>query len=338
MSTLADRHYLLSPTCQVQTSAVGVVINASDEEFLIETPFPRQVLALLTMMYRTGCPAEILLQQGVAHIDMFDPALLTLLESDLLLDVERSCQATTNDEVNDALLAEARFWAKTIFAQPFWDKLLSGQCSPSQVLGWGVEFHHFVDAANDYMPLGLAHTRELRQLRAPIANHYIEEMNHGKIFLEGLARCGVPHESVLAAPPLPHTRALINQLIEYAYEGELTYTSSFAVMQPGLTQPSSAVLAAFYGQLKDHYPYASGMFEAFHRHASLDVELGHEKTVFTRLCLEGPLLAPAHIRRVSTVIRSLAESFILFFEGIDTYYGATECFSPRRALHLEGLI
>ena len=338
MSALAERRYVLSPSCRIQASPAGLLINTSEEEVLIETQLPRQVSVLLATLQKNGCPAEILLQQGIAQTDMFDPALLTLLESDLLLDVERSCRATTQPEVNDALLAEARFWAKPIFAQPFWDKLRSGQCSPSQVLGWGVEFYHFVDAANDYMPLGLAHTRELRQLRAPIARHYIEEMNHGKIFLEGLARCGVPHESVLAAPPLPHTRALINQLIEYAYEGELTYTSSFAVMQPGLTQSSSAVLEAFYGQLKAYYPYASGMFDAFHRHASLDVELGHEQTVFTRLCLDGPMLAPAQIRRVSTVIRSLAESFMLFFEGIDTCYAATERFSPRRALQLEGLI
>jgi hypothetical protein len=68
------------------------------------------------------------------------------------------------------------------------------------------------------------------------------------------------------------------------------------------------------------------------------VELGHEQTVFTRLCLDGPLLAPAQIRRASTVIRNLAESFMLFFEGIDTCYAATERFSPRRALQLEGLI
>jgi pyrroloquinoline quinone (PQQ) biosynthesis protein C len=338
VSTLANRRYLLSPICRIQSSERSVIVTCNEEEILIDTSFQPQISELLTALRTSNCPADFLVKQGITQINMLDPALQALLESDLLLDVDRACEATCRHELNDALQAEARFWAKPIFEQPFWEQLLSGQCSPSQILGWGVEFYHFVDAANDYMPLGVSHTRELRQLRGPIASHYIEEMNHGKIFLEGLARCGLQHESVLVAPPLPHTRALINQLIEYAYEGELAYTSSFAIMQSGLTQPSIAVLDEFYGRLKAYYPYAAGLFDAFHRHASLDVELGHEKTVFMRLCLEGPLLAPVQIRRASTVMRSLAESFMLFFDGINKYYGTTEGFTPRRALQLEGLV
>ncbi|OHX16310.1 iron-containing redox enzyme family protein [Chromobacterium sphagni] len=336
--TIAQRRYLLSPICRALPADTSVLISCREEEILLESLLAPQIAAVIQALRQPGCPAELLAQQGIHTSQLLEPALQALLESDLLLDLERAAAAASHAELAAALQAEARFWAKPIFEQPFWDSVLSGACSPSQILGWGVEFYHFVDAANDYMPLGVAHTREMRQLRNPIASHYVEEMSHGGIFLEGLARCHLDPASIQAAPPLPHTRALINQLVEYAYEGELAYTASFAIMQPGLAPQSLAVLDEFYSRLRACYPYAAGMFDAFQRHASLDVALGHDSTVFMRLCREAPLLSPVQLRRVRSVMRGVAESFILFFEGIFSYYGHAEGFAPRRALQLEGLL
>ena len=336
--SIAQRSYLLSPICRVQSTATQVEIATRDEQILLESTCAPQLAAMLEALRRPACPASLLAQHGI-HADLLlQPVLQALLEADLLLDLQRADTADTHDALGAALQAEARFWAKPIFAQPFWEQVLSGACSPAQILGWGVEFYHFVEAANDYMPLGVAHTRERRQMRQPIASHYIEEMNHGSIFLDGLARCRLDPASIQAAPPLPHTRALINQLVEYAYEGELAYTTSFAIMQPGLATPSLAVLEAFYGRLRACYPYAAGMFDAFQRHAGLDVALGHESTVFMRLCEQAPLLSTTQRQRARSVMRSMAESFMLFFEGIGSYYGHAEGFAPRRSLQLEGLL
>jgi pyrroloquinoline quinone (PQQ) biosynthesis protein C len=336
--SIAEHSYLLSPVCRVQSMDTRVQLATRDEEILLDSPLAPQLAAVIEALRRPACPATLLAQQGIHGSQLLEPVLQALCEADLLLDLERANLADTHEALGTALQAETRFWAKPIFAQPFWEQVLSGACSPAQILGWGVEFYHFVDAANDYMPLGVAHTRERRQMRQPIASHYIEEMNHGSIFLDGLARCQLDPASIQAAPPLPHTRALINQLVEYAYEGELAYTTSFAIMQPGLATTSLAVLDEFYGRLRACYPYAAGMFDAFQRHAGLDVALGHESTVFMRLCEQAPLLSITQRQRVRTVMRSVAESFMLFFEGIGSYYGRAEGFAPRRSLQLEGLL
>lgn len=337
MSNLSARRYLLSPGCRFRLDDNKFVVETRDEEIIVETQRP-EVMEHVFRELRAGAQlSEIASKYGLSSADVLDPVLESLLAADLLLDVNRAIEGKNPLETTEALQAEARFWARPIFEQPFWDDLLGGRCTQSQVLGWGVEFYHFVDAANIYMPLGVSHTRNVRPLRKAVARHYVEEMDHGVIFLDGLAQCGLDRASVLAAPPLPHTRALVNHLVELAYEGEVSYTASFAVMQPRLSPTTYAALDAFYGRLTELYPYAKGMFDAFHRHARLDVDLRHEDTVFSQLCMEGRGLSSDQCVRASNAMRAVAESFILFFEGIRDVYGEAEAFSPRRPLYIEAL-
>lgn len=118
---------------------------------------------------------------------------------------------------------------------------------------------------------------------------------------------------------------------ELSYEGEVTYTASFAVMQPNLAVSSKAAIDEFYATLRGLYPYAAPMFDAFSKHAALDVDLDHDKTVFTRLCAIG--LSEEARLRASRAMEDLAEAFILFFAGIREWYDTHPQFAPRRRLY-----
>ncbi|TFW33643.1 iron-containing redox enzyme family protein [Massilia horti] len=334
MNTLAHRRLLLSPGCRLLRTRGCLTVAARDEEISLTTAdpdaFERALLAL------DGQAAACANEQAGVPAAVLEPVLATLLEADLLLDLDRASEAPDPEAMAGALRASARFWARPIFEQPFWEDLLAGRLSRAQVLGWGTEFYHFVDAANRYMPLGVAHCRQAHALHGALSRQYVEEMRHAAIFLDGLVECGLERAALTAAPPLPQTLALINQLAELAYEGELAYTASFAIMQPGLTPPSETDLDRFYERLTEQYPYAASLFRAFRRHAALDHDLRHEDTLFYRLCRDSGGLEPRQCRRAEAVMQTVAESFILFFEGIrDAYPG--DAFAPRRPLHLEGL-
>lgn len=328
MRTLC-RPLRLSPACNLRCDPTGVTLETREEEIVLATGHPSGLFKLLTALRLGGVPEHIAAQLGFG-VDALDGMFELLRDQHLILDLDATKEANTPRDAEVALIREAQFAARAIFEQAFWLELLSGQLSASQVLGWGVEFYHFVDAANTYMPLGLAHTRHVRELRPHIARHYVEEMNHGVIFLDGLARSGIDRASILAAPPLPHTRALINLLSELSYEGEVTYTASFAVMQPNLAVTSKSAISDFYGALTQLYPYAAPLFDAFHKHAALDVALDHEKTVFHRLCATG--LNEEQRSRAGRTMETVAEAFILFFDGIRGGYGTHPQFAPRRRL------
>jgi pyrroloquinoline quinone (PQQ) biosynthesis protein C len=254
--------------------------------------------------------------------------LQPLLDDDLVLDSQAALAASTLEEFRDALQRECRFWHGTILAQPFWQRLLSGSASTAMVLGWGVEFMHFADAANEYMAAGVAYCREPGDLRESIAKHYIEESGHGEIFRCGLHACGVAKSALAQAAPLPTTRALINHLWEVALESSLAYGASFKLMQAA--EVSKAAAESFYDGLCEFYPDAHPLFQAFRLHTEIDVGLSHESTIFDLQLDRKAALQWSEKQRSIAVVRDLAEHFCAFFEGIRRYYDPLPAFAVRR--------
>lgn len=336
MNHTIESQFRLSAGCTIRMEANGVNVGTREEDIWIESNQPNAIARFLERLQGRGATYE-----AVADLEVPERAAADMIEqlrdSDLLLDIDGVINARGPDALVLAFQREARFWAKAIFEQSFWGVLLEGGCSQSQVYGWGVEFYHFVDAANTYMPIGVAHTRQERSIRPALAKHYVEEMNHGEIFLNGLRHSGIDTKSVIAAPPLPHTAALINNLTELAYEGGVAYTACFAIMQPGLSNGTAPELEQFYRALTDLYPFAGEMFAAFHKHASMDLTLHHDAPPFFALCRDEPGLSVQSRRRASQVMQTVAESFILFFEGIYDEYGVSPTFTPRRPFRLEAV-
>lgn len=327
--SIMHRHSLLLPHCRIFVESNAIMITTREDEYRFPVSNPERFALVLEGLREQGLPSELASRHSV-DCSAIEPLLEALANDAMLLDIDTVKQSLDGEDAAQAMLRQARFWAHTVFGQPFWENLLAGRFTRAQVLGWGVEFYHFVDAANYYMALGVAHTRIARHLRQAIAQHFIQEMNHGVIFLEGLVRCGLDRSSILITPPLPHTKALINGLAELAIEGEVPYTAAFSVMQPGITKPSAKSLDEFYDALRDLYPFAAPMFEAFRRHAQIDLDLHHEETTFTLLCREG--IAPTERARASLVMQTVAENFVLFFEGIQDWYGSQDDFVLRRPM------
>jgi pyrroloquinoline quinone (PQQ) biosynthesis protein C len=307
-------------------------VETANTEFEVASPHAGLMRRLLSRATGAEVLADIASEMGIA-LEVAVRMLQPFAREGVILDVSAALDAPTPETFIEAFLAEARFFARPIFAGPFWRPIISGEATPSLVFGWGIEFSHFVDAANEYMAAGVAHCREGAEMREWFAHHYIEEADHAEIFYEGLVACGFDRQQLMRSPALPSTRGLINHLMELAIEGAVPYAAAFGVMQNSREASDRLAIDRFYGDLAYMYGFAAPMFEAFRRHALIDVSLGHEKTVFERIS-ESWKLTQSDRPRAIEAARSVAEHFVLFFEGILDYYGRDGASLPRHPAQL----
>lgn len=247
-------------------------------------------------------------------------ATLEVLRQDqLLIDETLPLRAPTQEAFLEAVFEEARFWNANMYALPFFKTLSSGEAPRSLVFGWGLEYYHFVESANEHMAMGVGYCRNNHALREMMIEHYMEEWDHSHIFLEGLVNSGLDKDQILYALPLVTTRALIDYLNELAYEHPLAYSACYGIMQSGDEATTAKEVNHYYDLLDKHYPYAKGMLDGIRKHALIDVGLGHHKT---------PLESYAEIATISMDerkaivegLRGTSEHFIQYFEGILDHY------------------
>lgn len=318
------------PHATLVTGKEEVVLAAGGAEYAFSADAALTVHAVFPLINGMYSVETIAQKSGVPIDDIF--VLLRFLSDErLLIDLNAGTQDMSGRTAVELVKREAAFWRRHIDSQPFWKILHEGQCSERQILGWGIEFYHYVDAANEYMALGVAYCRESIDIRQKLAAQYAEEAGHGKIFLEGLVADGLPSAGVEKALPLASTRALINYLNEVATEGTLVYSAIFALMQSDGEAFNKAGLTEYYGSLISLYPFASGMFGAFLKHASIDAQLGHQQSLFEVLYENDTLLAAHEVARVLATLRQLVNYYILFYEYIFEYYGDEASQLPRRA-------
>jgi pyrroloquinoline quinone (PQQ) biosynthesis protein C len=215
----------------------------------------------------------------------------------------------------------ATHWLREVYEHPIWEAILSGRASRAQVLGFAFEKYHYIEGAYEHMAVAAANASP--EMMPHLARHFIEEYQHGDIYRKGL-RSLFPDEVVLAAQPLPSTRALVNYLRESAARDSFSYYAGNELLQmtenTGEADAGSSV-ETFYAALKRHYPYTDRIVDAFIAHTHADQKLGHAD-VFLEMCRSIPPLSPAAVRDAMSTVRSMAEHLVLFLDGLDVHYRA----------------
>jgi hypothetical protein len=213
--------------------------------------------------------------------------------------------------------------------------MIEGTATQELIVGWGVEFFHFINAANEYMPLAVAQTNLPTRLRQLMAQHCVEESDHSQIFAKGLAEIGIPERAVRESAPLPTTAALVNYLAELANSNSLAYLATFAVMQQRTVRPSAIEFERFRDHLVAVYPSQEALFSAIHQHSMIDDELDHNKLVFDDVVRTIGLPSSKERETITSAVRRFTWSFSEFFSGILRWYGRGTVAAPRRKLSLD---
>lgn len=213
-----------------------------------------------------------------------------------------------------------RFWNAHVMSQTHARRLFEGLAPESYVLGWGIEFFHFVRSARRYMARGASRTDGPTAVMSELWDHFVEEAFHDDIFLAGLCGCGLDGAAIRGRVPLPSTLALINHLHECAEAGALSYTAVFAVMQPNRTRPTADEIVKKYAFLSEKYHFAADLFEAFRKHDMIDAELDHAELTIGPVLKSRGFVSACEMAELFRVIRQTAEYFVLFFEGVNGFY------------------
>jgi pyrroloquinoline quinone (PQQ) biosynthesis protein C len=226
----------------------------------------------------------------------------------------------TGLEFYDLHRDRSQFWLRDVYAHPFWEKVVTGEASRAQVIGFAFEKYHYIEAAFEHM--GVAAANASPEMMPHLARHFIEEYTHGDIYRKGLHAL-FPDDVVLRSQPLPSTRALVNYLSESAARSSFAYYAGNEVLQmtenTGDAKAGSAV-DEFYDAMRKHYPYTDKLINSFIAHTRADQKLGHEDA-FLHMCKSVPPLTRREVNDALNVARNMAEHLLLFMDGIDTFYG-----------------
>ncbi len=319
---------ILSHDVAVTADAQSLRVDTAGERLTFTGAGATHLAALLPRIDGARGLPELVAESGLAG-----PALVRLLDPLREAGCLALCDPAGGPAVRrESFAATARLFNRNVFAGRFFQRLEAGTLERAQVLGWAVEFTHFIAAANRYMSAGVARIPPRSPLARAAAAHYVEEAGHYAIFRRGLTACGLDAALVEAAPPLASTQALINALSELAFASEIEYLALFAVMRPlqgpGALREEPAALS----RLAALYPYAAGFFAALAEHAAEDQALGHgAPLIYELLELRGDDLTPAAWWRAVGALRRTAEAFELFYDGLlDSY--ALNALVPRPPL------
>lgn len=210
------------------------------------------------------------------------------------------------------------FWLEDVYRHPLWEKIVSGQASRAQVLGFAFEKYHYIEAAFEHM--GIAAANATPEMMPHLARHFIEEYTHGDIYRKGLQSL-FPDDVILRSQPLPSTRALVNYLSESAQRGSFAYYSGNELLQmtENEDQGAGGAVNEFYAAMRKHYPYTERVINAFIAHTRADQNLGHANA-FLQMCQSVPPLTMREVNDALNVARNMAEHLLLFMDGIDTFY------------------
>lgn len=319
---------LLASRLHVRKEKDAWAIESEDSTILIKGDNLSRINKVFSLLDGATQIHKIAAQSEMNAKDL-DAILSALVDNDLLLDTSGGIEARSQEDFIQYYHVECRFLTKNIFNQPFWSKVLSGQASQALLLGWGIEFFHYVEAANEHMAMSVAQCRNNAELQLLLAKHYAEEFDHGKIFLKGLVNSGLDGESVRQSPPLASTRALINFLRELAESDFLSYLACFGIMHSARENTTREHIEQFFRLLGDQYPSAKEMFNAFCEHASIDADLNHQKTIFEQLSDKPSQIPQFAFPQIMIAIRLCSQHFMQFFEGILDFYNTAKTVYPR---------
>ncbi|WP_404369736.1 iron-containing redox enzyme family protein [Sphingomonas sp. MMS24-J45] len=310
-----DRVLLTSPHVALCRQADGTLrLDTPDTELVFAAHDADRVVAMVESAIEPRSTAQ-LTRDRPRDIALIDVAL----DAGALRDVTAFIRSPTSAAQLDAYYVLCDSWARDIFLDPFWTKVLSGEASTRLMLGWCEQFYHRTVGADEHNEVAVAYC-DLPGVALALAKHFREEQGHGEIFLQGLEEAGVDRRMVADRPPLPSTRALIDFFSDLGRTDTLAYLACYGVLHsPREGQTLEAVRTQF-STLRRAYPGAEPALRRVAQHAEIDVQAGHDQIVFEPYLLSRAPLCSSEAKRVLASVRGTVVTFKRFFDGILAAY------------------
>ena len=317
---------MLTPHARVVRSGEGTALATPDADYTFGKRSAKIVAAAAPQLNGSRSLAEIATEISVPEAVL--SATLSVLSDEHLSDVTPILHAKSPDRFLEAYFVLCDRWAVDIFVQPFWESILSGHSSRKQVLGWCVEFYHRTVGADEHNAKSVEYCRD-PEIRVWLEEHFLQELGHGRLFLDGLAASGLDPEQVAASPPLPSTRALIEYFNDLATSNTVAYLGCYGVLHSPRRGQTKANLDNQFDLLVRHYEFAAGILNKIREHAQIDLDLEHDQIVLEKLARRERAFPPEVAADILRAARGSVNVFCEYFRGIHEYYGRVDALVPR---------
>jgi pyrroloquinoline quinone (PQQ) biosynthesis protein C len=220
----------------------------------------------------------------------------------------------------------SRGWLDGIAAHPIWPAMTEGRVDRAVVIGFVIEKFHYIEGAYEHMALAAANADP--RISADLTRHFMEEYNHGDIYLGGLSSL-FPKSAVVESLPLPSTRALVNCLNELAMTDSFAYYSANEFLQKteNIGDDLDDPVEIFYRAIESHYQLPPAVCRSMRAHTDQDQKLGHAN-VFEEMCAKMGEISIDSANEYLRATRQIADHLEYFLDGILGHY--TRCpYVPR---------
>lgn len=227
-----------------------------------------------------------------------------------------------------------RGWLDNIANHKIWNLMTEGKVNKAVILGFVIEKFHYIEGAYEHMAIAAANADE--RISKDLTRHFMEEYNHGDIYLGGLKSL-FPKKMIVNSLPLPSTRALVNCLNELAYKNSFDYYAANELLQKteNIDNELSSPVETFYSKIESHYNLPTAICRSMRAHTEQDQCLGHQD-VFLEMCNKIENLTLSEVNSALQAAKQIYEHLEYFLDGILTYYTSNPVV-PRTKLTLSNI-
>lgn len=277
----AERHFALRSDLEICYGEGGLFLIDGDEELSFATNNRVTFESLLLALDGTRSLAELGERLGIAG-----PQIQRLVHDLVGAGLVRPVNPGIDEWVSMAdFEAQCRVqfirWKQRVFSRPVWSELNDGSAPFPIFVGWVLEQYHYIQGVNDRLAYVISMCDDI-SLRAIFVQHFVEEYDHSRYFLEALAGLGLESERVLTHRALPGTRAVLGFMRDAARMDPLAYAVCSAFLES--TGADRDATTGFYDSIGRHYcPDKPELIQPIVDHVNLDLDYGHSDN-FTKMC------------------------------------------------------
>lgn len=216
-------------------------------------------------------------------------------------------------------------WQRQIGYHRLFSLLLSGKVRKEVFTGYLLESYHYVHSARKHIATAISYCKT-GPWREMLVEYFVEEYDHGKLYLNSLEKIGFRREDVVNAHPIIGTMSLINMLCEIARTSTIGYlacTCLFEANKEDFTEAKSK-LEFVAGQ----YGIEANSLAGVISHMEEDIKLDH-KSILEEALAKTEMIDSEEAHYAVNCLHDLKHSFDQFHDQILQYYGDISNYIPR---------
>lgn len=228
-------------------------------------------------------------------------------------------------EFTEKVKSSCIMWQRQIGYHRLFSLLLSKDVRKEVFTGYLLESYHYVHSAQKHIATAISHCKT-DPWREMLVDYFVEEYDHGKLYLDSLEKMGFRREDIINAHPIIGTMSLINMLCEIGRSSTLGYLACTSLFEANKEDFAEAKSKLEY--VARQYGIDANSLAGIISHMEEDIKLDH-KSILEEALAETEMIEVEEAHYAVNCLHDLKHSFDQFHDQILQYYGDISSYIPR---------